>query len=187
MTDEPSTEIMQTEPVVTNGNGAASVAPDLRTLQGLLREARANATTVHTVDVEIPGYQIDAPGYGTGSLYGTFRALDDYREARKIGKRHERVRDEATRELEIAAEMLVTSSVTTFLRIDKFGDVPLEMPLGAQLAQWLGLCEPGQDVNNSEAVFMIFPDTIKLAKVAADIDRLSQGASRDADVELAKN
>jgi hypothetical protein len=180
MTDqsvEPSTA-----PVVE-----APVAPDLRTLQGLMREARAAATTSHTVDIPIPGIKIDAPGFGPGELWGTFRALDDYREMRKIGKRHERVRDEATRELEIAADVLVRSSVTTFLRIDGYGDVPLDMPVGTELAIWIGACAPGADVRDAEAAFMVFPNTYQLAIAAQKITDLSDAAGQQADEELSKN
>jgi hypothetical protein len=180
MTDqsvEPSTA-----PVVE-----APVAPDLRTLQGLMRQARATATTRHTVDMAIPGNRIEAPGYGNGELWGTFRALDDYRETRRIAKRHERVRDEATRELEIAAETLVHSSVTMFLRIDGFGDVALDMRLGSDLAVWLDACKPGDGVTDVEAVSLIFPNTFQMVIAANKIGDLSVGAGEQADEELSKN
>jgi hypothetical protein len=106
---------------------------------------------------------------------------------RKIGKRHERVRDEGTRELEIAADVLVSSCVTTFLRIDGFGDVPLEMGLGSELAVWLGACQPGDGVTSSEAAFMIFPNTYQLALTAQKITEISETAGEQADLELSKN
>jgi len=142
------------------------------TLQAELRAARARAMHKHTRDFAIPGYG--------GRLWGTFRALDDYAEVRKIVLEHRRVPDEAEGEVLIAADTLVKSCDSVYaVRHGERTD--LGMTLGRQLAEFLG--EPVE--NDRQAIFAIFPDTLTVMSLYGEIDRWIRAVGVEADEETA--
>jgi len=144
------------------------------TLQAELRAARAHATRKHTRDFAIPGYG--------GRLWGTFRALDDYADVRKIIVEHRDHHDEAERELLMAADTLVKSCEGVYaLRHGERTD--LRMGLGQQLAEFLG--EPVE--NDRQAVFTIFPTTLAVMTLFGEVDLWIRAVGVQATEEAAGN
>lgn len=146
----------------------------MSSLKDQLLAARAAVQHSKTSDFEIPGY--------SGRLGATFRALDDYSEVRAIIKRHERVPDEALRELYVAADTLVEASTDTFALVDGEQHA-LGVTLGLPLYGYLELDEGAE--NDRQAVFALFPSTMSLMTLFADYDQWMKGAQRKTESELA--
>src|ERR1039457_18670 len=89
-----------------------------------LLAARSQKQAAHEEVFEVPGYG--------GQLYARYRPLD-FREARKIGQRHEHVKDEIERELRMAADTLVAACVSCEAHID--GETHPLPPLGIELVK----------------------------------------------------
>lgn len=144
-----------------------------------LREAFRKRQSNKTVDLEIPGY---------GGLFGTFRALDDYAELREAIQDVAKKRgiSEADREVEIAASTLLLASVSSYALVDgQHVDIP--HPLGLGLYDYIFPAEdemearPGSD---SEAVHMLFDNSVSLVVTAARLERWFAGEGVATDGEL---
>jgi|ERR1700752_65639 len=161
--------------------------PAPTSLQAKVRAARARAQQRSTIDLEIPGTD--------GTLWGTFRGIDDVKERVRIGKPYERIRDESVQAYEIAAEMLRVACIDCFVPLDGFipgkaiaGDrFSLEMPLGKALAVWMDVVPAGSTaaITDHDAVFLIFPSTTSIVETGAALHRFSTriGQQADADAE----
>ena len=161
--------------------------PDEGSLLAKVKAGRQRSLGRSTIDIEIPGYD--------GTLWGTFRALDDYGETKRMGKPFERIPDEADREVNIHAATLLRASVDVFVPLDGFKPDQdgckhsLGCPLGAELAGKLGLV-PGDSavaVSDHEAVFLIFPNTLLIGAAAIVVNQFSARSGRQADEELEGN
>jgi hypothetical protein len=84
-------------------NGAAEV--DYVSLAERARERRRQLETRHTTVLEPPGYE--------GLLAVEYRVIT-YGDVRKITQRHERIQDDATRELYSAADHLIMASINSW-------------------------------------------------------------------------
>lgn len=132
-----------------------------------LRAKRDQYTQVTERTVEIPGFG--------GQLYAHYTPLD-YRSARRIVERCETIPDPATRDLEAAAESLVTACQGVEAHVD--GEVhDLGYKLGKQLADWLGLEGAETDV---QAVFLIFPSEMAIINQANRVKDMTGEADEDA-------
>lgn len=103
--------------------------PATSSLQGQLRASIAKAQSQRTEDFVIPGYE--------PTLWVTFRATDQYGEAREIVTRHANVPDEATKEIYVAADTLAAMCLDTFAIVDGKKQ-SLGVKLGCELAAYLG-------------------------------------------------
>jgi hypothetical protein len=150
--------------VDTNGAGSLAARASAR------REALLSA---HSTIMEVPGYE--------GILAVEYRAMD-YAEGRKIGAKHERQRDEATRELYTAADQLIAASINSF---DLTEGQPRELNLswGLALAKMLGVDAEGMTAR--QATMACFArDTLLTRHWAEYIEWLSS-AETDVDEEQA--
>ncbi|MGH2874999.1 MAG: hypothetical protein ACRDNS_02160 [Trebonia sp.] len=149
-----------------------------------VRAGRERSLARSTTELEIPGYD--------GTLWGTFRALDDYKRTRRSGKRFERVRDEDEREINVHAQTLLDSCVDCFIPRDGFqpdspkpGDRLSLGPLGAALARRLGLLPDGtaMPVDDHDAVFLIYPNTLLVGAAAIVVNQFSARTGARVDEE----
>jgi hypothetical protein len=195
--DAPPEPLPGGEPVgALPGEGAPAVG----SLRAQVQAGRARAQQAHTMDIEIPGY--------AGTLWGTFRAIDDFKERARVEQRWQRVRSVSQRALDVAAELLRVACLDCFVPTDKFvpgeehpGDrFSLEMTLGVKLADWLGVLPPNAAgiVNDHEAMFPmgedpdgqsygIFPSTLALTTTAGQLHTFSAGVGEEVDEEAEGN
>lgn len=146
-----------------------------------LREAFRKRQSNKTIDLEIPGY--------SGGLFGTFRALDDYAEVRDAiqGPAKKMGISEADRDLEIAVNLLLLASVSSYAIVDGGQRVDIPHPLGLGLYDYIFPAEdemearPGSD---SEAVHMLFQNSMALMRTAGLFDQWSRGEGALTDEEL---
>lgn len=145
-------------------------------LQDQLRAARLRALHETTQDFEIPGT--------AGTLWGTFKALDDYREVREIVKSNAATGDEAEQEMNVAADTLVRSCVGVYAKDPETGEIQqLDMGLGVQLAEYYG-----ETVDTDrQAVFAIFPGTVSIVTLFAQLEAWFAKTGRKATGDLAGN
>lgn len=164
------------EPVVAtsdaNANGNADVPARNGSLQAQLRAMAQRTQQRKTVDLAIPGYD--------GRLWGTFRALDDYSEHRKIVARHERLQTEQ-QELYIAADTLIAASVDTFAVLEDGQREPLNLRLGLALAGYLGL--EGAETDR-QAVFMLISSTMQIVELYVELEQFRKASTRETVDEL---
>lgn len=165
--------------------------PAAGSLQAKVQAARAHAQQSSTTDIEIPGYD--------GTLWGTFRAIDDFKERMRIEKRWQRVRSEAQRVLDIQAEMLRVACLDCFVPAESFvpgetkaGDrFSLQMTLGVQLAAWLDVLPANAAgiVNDHECIFppFIFPSTLAIGMAARELHAFSARVGEQADEDAEGN
>lgn len=144
-----------------------------------VRAARAAAQHRSTQDFEIPGFD--------GTIWGTFKALDQYADMKALFKPYEHLADDE-RELMTAAEIVVRACVGLY-GVD--GGVRAEvdppgMRLGVQFAEWVqegstgtpdGL--PMTDVQALMAV--IIPNQIQLTMLASKLEAFNEGTSAKTD------
>jgi len=151
----------------------AAPTPD-GSIQGALRAALAAAQHRQNKDFPIPGY--------SGRLWGTFRALDDYTDVRGIVAGLDRVSDDATKELYIAADTIIKSCVGVYALMDgEKHELPYGMGIG--LADYLG-----QQVDTDrQAVFALFPGTLAVMGLLADLDAWFKDADAKSAEETAGN
>jgi len=144
-----------------------------RSLKDQILAARAAGMEARTEDFEIPGFG--------GRLWGTFRALDDYAEVRKIGQRLEKVHDPVEQEMCVAADTLIRASVDCFAVIDGERH-PLDATFGLPLGKYLGLAEEGDTAR--QAVFGLFEGkTMDLMTLFNRYSEWRQGAQAQVDEE----
>jgi hypothetical protein len=170
-------------------------------LQAKVQAARVRAQHAATVDLEIPGYD--------GTLWGTFRAIDDLKERVRLEKRWERVRDDSQKALHVSADLLRAANLDTFVPAESFvagettdGDrVALGLTLGLDLAAWLDVMPPNESgvVNDHSVLFPIgrdeqgrakwgiFPSTLTLTQLANELHQFSIGKGAEADGEALGN
>lgn len=129
--------------------------------------------------IEVPGYE--------GILAVEYRALS-YSEARKVVARHERVKDEATRDLYIAADHLIRASVNSYELVD--GDVEKRRELGhgwsLSLARELGI-EVDETMTVRQAVLACFPRDTLLGAHYADYSGWLNNIEQEIDEEQRKD
>ncbi len=118
---------------------------------------------------------------GGGTLRVHYRALS-YREDRKVGQRHEGVRDEVEKEIRLAADTLVTASVKTEAEID--GEVHELPPLGLGLTTALGLDEPETDI---QAALLLFPSERALIQQFVAYEQWATEVAQTVDGEIEEN
>lgn len=176
---------------------APAAEPPQMSLRDQLRASRKAAQNRQTKAFEIPGY--DPP------IYGTFKALDDYADARGIVLEHQNEPDEAARELLIACDTFVAScteiypvinGVRAALEIPAPGFTPAvaaELVVETDAEGEDVLDEAGDPVpvkvdNARQAVLAIFPNTLSIMTLFAEIDAWFQnGAGPKSDRVLAGN
>jgi hypothetical protein len=151
--------------------------PDLGTLQAQFRAKRARYKAGKTTKIEIPGFEIQVDGHGTGGVWGEFRAIERITD----------IPDANQDDVEQAVDLIVGSTVSTEIRVAGLDPIPLTMPVGAALADWLGVLPEGQTVTDRQAVYLIFLNELGIAGVAAQINRFSDQVAVGADEELEGN
>ena len=153
-----------------------------------LRESFRQRQGNKTKDVRIPGYD---------GLFVTFRALDDYTEVRDAIKDVARKRgiSEGEREVEIAVRTLLLASVSSHAVIND-RRVEIDLPLGLGLYDYIFPAEPGEEgdiipevrpESDTEAVVMLFDNTMALVVTAASLDQWFRGEGVDTDEEILGN
>lgn len=154
-------------------NGAAEV--DYVSLAERARERRRQLETRHTTVLEPPGYE--------GLLAVEYRVIT-YGDVRKITQRHERIQDDATRELYSAADHLIMASINSW-QIEPDGSRhKLGLRWGRELAQELGI-ELSDTLTARQAVFACFPRDIFVANHFAEYMSWLSEVESDIDVEQA--
>lgn len=146
----------------------------MATLGEQLLAARSRKQAAHEETFEVPGYD--------GKLWATYRPLD-FRVARRIGQRHERLRDEVEKELRVAADTLASACVSCEARID--GETHKLPPLGAELVKQIGL--DGEPETPIQAVLMIFPSEMAVVRQFVELQGAEDTANDQIDDELAGN
>jgi len=152
--------------VDTNGAGSLAARAQAR------REALLDQ---QTTIIEVPGFE--------GILAMEYRAMS-YGEGRKINQRHERQRDDATRELYVAADQLIAASVNA-LELDGTEATPLDLRWGAELAQRLGIDVEGMTAR--QAMMACFVRDTFLTRHWADYIEWLSTATADVDEEQAQD
>lgn len=148
-------------------NGSAS-------LQARAEARREALLQRQTTIIEVPGYE--------GILAMEYRAMT-YAEGRKINARHERQRDEATRELYVAADQLIAASVNAHeLTEGKNESTPLEVGWGVALARMLGV-EVAEGTTVRQAMMGCFARDTFLTRHWADYVEWLSSAEADVDEE----
>jgi hypothetical protein len=147
-------------------NGSAS-------LQARAQARREALLDRQTTIIEVPGYE--------GILAMEYRAMP-YAEGRKINARHERQRDEATRELYVAADQLIAASVNAHELSDDGTTKPLEVGWGAPLARMLGV-EVDDTTTVRQAMMACFARDTFLTRHWAEYIEWLSSAEGDADEE----
>jgi hypothetical protein len=134
---------VQDEVMEMEFDGAVSVS----SLAERVQARRAQLEARHTLRLEPPGY--------SGLLSVEYRPLS-YSEVRAIARRHERIQDEATQELYMAADNLIAASIDSY---DISGDeeVALGLRWGVELAHVLGFRDVvGDEFTPRQALFACF-------------------------------
>jgi len=147
-------------------NGAGS-------LQARAQARREVLLDRQTTRLEVPGYE--------GILEVEYRAMT-YAEGRKINARHERQRDEATREIYTAADQLIAASVNAY-EITPEGAKELNVGWGPALAKMLGIDVEGLTVR--QAVLACFTRDTFLTRHWAEYVEWLSSAEADVDEEQA--
>lgn len=125
-----------------------------------------------TTIMEVPGYE--------GILAVEYRAIT-YAEGRKIATRHERQRDEATREVYVAADQLIAASVNAYeLQEGKEGK-ELGVGWGLALAKMLGV--DTTDMTIRQATLACFARDTFLTRHWSDYVEWLSSAEADVDEE----
>ena len=138
-----------------------------------LLAARSKKQAAHEEIFEVPGYD--------GQLFAVYRPLD-FREARRIGQRHERLRDEIEKELRMAAESLASACIRCEAKID--GETHELPPLGLALAQQIGIEGPENDL---QAVLAIFPSEMAVVNQFVAVQGSETASNGQIDTELEGN
>ena len=148
-------------------NTGLPVPQGLSSVAARLRESFAEGQANKTREVEIPGYD---------GLFGVFRAIDDYTEVRPVIARAAKARgDEAQKEISIAAETLLLSSVDTFAMVDgKRVDIGLPLGKGLYDTLWEGDESHVQVDNDRQALSLLIPSTVSLVALAGQVDLWSK-------------
>ncbi len=133
-----------------------------QSLRERLLDARSRKQAAAPETMEIPGYD--------GQLFATYRPLE-FREARRIGQRHERLKDEIEKEIRVAADTLVAACTGCEARID--GQTVALPPLGLELCEQIGLEGPETP---TQAVLAIFPSETALIRQFVALEA-AEGAS----------
>lgn len=118
---------------------------------------------------------------GGGYIEAFYRPLD-FREERKIVKRHQAVRDDEEREIRMAAETLVVACLRCEAHVDdETHDVP---PLGLRLTQHLGVDGPETDI---QAVLALFPTESAMVAQCLALERWTNIVNQAVNGDIAGN
>jgi hypothetical protein len=135
-----------------------------------LLAARSKKQAAHEEVFEVPGYG--------GQLFARYRPLD-FREARRIGQRHEALRDEVEKELRVAADTLASACISCEAHID--GEVKELPPLGLKLCEDIGLDGPETPI---QAVLEIFPSEMSVVRQFVELQGAEETSNGAIDGEL---
>lgn len=145
------------------------------TLQQKVRNARVLREAGETVQIPIPGYQ--------GMLVGVYALMDwQTRVGIKLAAEEKKQQADPAETLwEIAADYLLKSSKTVEA-VDGDERQDLQMPLGPELASWLGENEPASDgtplaATAMDALPLIIPDGEDLIDHFEQMLRAQQNAA----------
>lgn len=131
----------------------------------------------HSIVLEVPGYE--------GVLAVEYRAVG-YPESKRIHERLRRIRDEAERELYVAADHLLVASTNSF-EMSEHGSRELGHGWGLELARELGI-EIGEGMSARQAVLACFPrEQLLLTHFYVDYSEWLSGATLEVDSEQARD
>lgn len=154
------------EPLAGDTNGRGSLAERAKARRDQLLDRQ-------TVTLEVPGYE--------GILEVEYRALS-YSESRKIVARHQRQRDDAVRELYIAADQLIAASINAYEITGDETRKALECGWGLQLARMLGV-EVSEGTTARQAIFKCFARETLLSAHYIEYTEWLSSADAEADQE----